>query len=105
MKSHLINPEKSCFLNLRNFTFFEKSSGKQNRSKGYPPMSEVSEEVANLTERKNKHTPVYGVKEFVFLSVINFDPNYFRTGIVGYSGAKRYNSSHANRSTHYMFLH
>ena len=37
-------------------------------------------EVANLTERKNRHTPVYGVKEFVRLSVINFDPNYLGTG-------------------------
>ena len=26
-------------------------------------------EVANLSERKNLHTPVYGVKEFVCLSV------------------------------------
>ena len=26
-------------------------------------------EVANLTEIKNQHTPVYGVKEFVCLSV------------------------------------
>ena len=47
-------------------------------------MSEESREVANLTERKNTHTPVYGVKEFVGLSVgpsvTNFDPNYFRTG-------------------------
>ena len=32
------------------------------------PASEVSREVANLTERKNQHTPVYGVKEFVCLS-------------------------------------
>ena len=31
----------------------------------YSPASEVSKEVANLTERKNAHTPVYGVKEFV----------------------------------------
>ena len=38
----------------------------------YPPASEGSREVANLTERKNPHTPVYGVKEFVCLSVINF---------------------------------
>ena len=45
-------------------------------------------EVANLTERKNLHTPVYGVKEFVCLSVslslclsvINFDHNFLRTG-------------------------
>ena len=28
------------------------------------PASEASREVANLTERKNPHTPVYGVKEF-----------------------------------------
>ena len=35
----------------------------------YPPASEVSREVASLTERKNPHTPVYGVKEFVCLSV------------------------------------
>ena len=26
-------------------------------------------EVANLTERKNLHTPIYGVREFVCLSV------------------------------------
>ena len=46
----------------------------------YPPASKASREVANLTERKNPHTPVYGVKEFVCLSVCpsvtNFDPNY-----------------------------
>ena len=35
----------------------------------YSPASEASREVANLTERKNPHTPVYGVKEFVHLSV------------------------------------
>ena len=29
-------------------------------------MSEASREVANLTERKNPHTPEYGVKEFVW---------------------------------------
>ena len=40
--------------------------------------------MANLTERKNPHTPVYGVKEFVYkcLSVTNFDLNYLQTGIV-----------------------
>ena len=43
-------------------------------------MGEASREVANLTERKNQITPVYGVKEFVCLSVVNFYPNYFRTG-------------------------
>ena len=35
-----------------------------------PPASEASRELANLTERKNLHTPVYGVKEFVCLSVV-----------------------------------
>ena len=35
--------------------------------KYYPPASEVSREVANLTARKNPHTPVFGVKEFVRL--------------------------------------
>ena len=34
----------------------------------YPPASEASWEVANLTERKNPHTPVYGVKK-ICLSV------------------------------------
>ena len=34
-----------------------------------PPASEASREVANLTEGKNPYTPVYGVKEFVCLSV------------------------------------
>ena len=43
-------------------------------------MSGASREVANLTEQKNTHTPLYGVKEFVCLSVANFDPNYLRTG-------------------------
>ena len=33
------------------------------------PASEASREVANLTERKNPHSPIYGVKEFVYLSV------------------------------------
>ena len=33
----------------------------------YPPAREVSREVANLTERKNPHTPVCVVKEFVCL--------------------------------------
>ena len=35
----------------------------------YPPASQASREVTNLTERKNLHTLVYGVKEFVHLSV------------------------------------
>ena len=47
---------------------------------GYPPASEASREVANLTWRKNPHTPLYCVKEYVCLSVTNFDLNYLRTG-------------------------
>ena len=38
----------------------------------HPPASEASREVANLTERKNPHTPVYGVKEFVRLAACIF---------------------------------
>ena len=34
-----------------------------------PPASKASREVADLTKRKNPHTPVYGVKEFFCLSV------------------------------------
>ena len=48
--------------------------------KSYPPASEASREVANLTKRKNLHTPFYGGKEFVCLSVVNFDLNYLRAG-------------------------
>ena len=34
-----------------------------------PPTSEGSRKVANFTERKNLHTPEYGVRESVCLSV------------------------------------
>ena len=34
-----------------------------------PPASIVSGKVANLTERKNMHTSLYGIKKFVCLSV------------------------------------
>ena len=40
-----------------------------------PPMSKGSREVANLTERKNPHTPVCGVKEFVRLSSVYLSSN------------------------------
>ena len=55
---------------------------------GYPPASKASREVANLTERKNPHTPVYDVKEFVCVcpSVINFDPTYL--GLAKRNGKK-----------------
>ena len=35
----------------------------------YPPAREGRREAANLTQRRNPHTPVYGVTEFVCLSV------------------------------------
>ena len=35
----------------------------------FPLASKRSREVANLTERKNLHTPIYGVKEFVCLFI------------------------------------
>ena len=44
----------------------------------YPPVSKASREVANLTGEKI-HIPIYGVKEFVCLSVTKCDPNYLRT--------------------------
>ena len=53
----------------------------QSTTSCYPPLSEASREVSNLTERKNPHNTVYGVKNVsVCLSVTNFDPNYFMTG-------------------------
>ena len=62
----------------------ESNTYQVNITKFYTPASEARKEEANLTERKNLHTPVYGVKEFVCLSVcqdaMNFDPNYLRTG-------------------------
>ena len=56
--------------------------------KMYPPASEASREVANLTWRKNPHTPVYGVKEFACLSVAKFDLNYLRTGEIFLSASQ-----------------
>ena len=52
----------------------------------YPPAREVSSDVANLTERKNPHAPVNGVKEFVCVSVTNFDPNF--SGLAEQNGLK-----------------
>ena len=44
----------------------------------YPLVNKASREVANLTVRKNPHTPLNAVKEFVYLSFTNFDLNYLR---------------------------
>ena len=53
----------------------------------YPPASEASGEVANLTERKNLQTHVNGVKEFFHLSVLNFDP--IISGLAKQNGLKQ----------------
>ena len=46
---------------------------------GYPPVSEVSNEVENFIKRKN--TPACLLcQRFFCLSVTNFDPNYLWTG-------------------------
>ena len=47
----------------------------------YPPVSEASRKVANLTERKI-HIPLCMVSKNLSVSpcVTNFDPNYLRTG-------------------------
>ena len=58
------------FLKIKINGILFNSSGYSNlKQLNYPPASEVSREVADLTERKNPHTPIYGVKEFVRLSV------------------------------------
>ena len=52
------------------WTAFQPLKGLQeNTPFFFHPFCEASREVANLTERKNLHTPAYGVKEFVCLSV------------------------------------
>ena len=45
----------------------------------YPPASEASRELANLTERKNPHAPVYVVKKFVRL-LQTLTPSYLGIG-------------------------
>ena len=79
LKLFYILPKASFSLNMlldcaskSGLSFFNNSSISQpdkKSNKHYPPASEARREVANLTERKNPHTPVYGVKEFVCLSV------------------------------------
>ena len=62
-----LDHHKSIF---RKMGYFENSPlGTECDGFVYPPVSEASREVANLNERKNPHTPVFGVKEFVCLSV------------------------------------
>ena len=43
----------------------------------YPPASEASNGISKFNCKKKS---VYGVKEFVRLSVVNFVPNYLRIG-------------------------
>ena len=49
----------------------------------YPPASEASWEVANLTERENLHTPIFGVKEFVCVFVRPIYYVYSENGEMG----------------------
>ena len=50
---------------------------KQYTQNFYPPASKASREEANLTERKNTHTPRIWCQR-ICLSVTNFDPKYLR---------------------------
>ena len=89
---------------LRNICFYLFSFSYQTKS-SYHPASEASREVANLTERKNLHTPVYGVKEFVFLSVVNFDPNYLRTSKTELAKKSFRLSKAKTHVSNFLFLH
>ena len=62
------------------FLFTSYNNLETSLNQSCPPASKGSREVANLTERKKSTYPVYGIKEFVCLSVLNFDPKYLRTG-------------------------
>ena len=71
-------------------------------------MSKASREVANISEIKNLHTPVYGVKESVCqmsvcLSVTNSDPNYVRTGRTEW--ADFFKDIYASLVTRPVFVH
>ena len=44
------------------------------RSLHDPPASEASKGGSKFIWKKNPHTPVHGVNNFVCLSVVNFDP-------------------------------
>ena len=48
----------------------KRSTWSKMERKYNPPGSKASRELANSTERKNLHTPVCGVKEFVCMSVL-----------------------------------
>ena len=52
-----------------------------------PRQAKRVREVANLTERKNPHTAVYGVKEFVRLSVKTLTP--IISGLAKQNGLKK----------------
>ena len=57
------------YQSFTNFLYKKHAVPKKFKNKLISPTSEASREVANLMERKNSHAPVYGVKEFVCLSV------------------------------------
>ena len=73
---HWDNFQPECyrqFTILLNFDRFTTFLDQEKTSKLYPPASEASREVPNLTERKNPHNPVFGDKEFVCLSFCLFN--------------------------------
>ena len=91
---HLLNPKTALTYRCK-FCCFKKFNVKEGKLFEtettsvlyfcYPHASEASREVANFNERKNPHTPYMVSKNLsvclsVCLSVINFDPNYLRTG-------------------------
>ena len=79
----------------------KRSTWSKMERKYNPPGSKASRELANSTERKNLHTPVCGVKEFVCMSVLNFNPNYLRTGITEW--AKKININKKNNESTSLF--
>ena len=55
-----------------------------------PPASEASKGGANLKERKNLHTPIYGVKEYVCLSVCLSVVNFELSGLAEQNGLNKF---------------
>ena len=68
------------FISIENYSVVFGLRQKTIKKNFIPLRAKLLREVENLTGRKNPHTPVYGVKEFVRLSVVNFDLNYLGTG-------------------------
>ena len=69
----------------------------------WPTTSEASKEVANLTERKNPHTHVYVVKEFVTLSVCLWQT--LTSIISGLAKQMKFFGTYSTKSPKNIFLH